>query len=94
MKTFEINKIIFANIFPMKYFYTLIFFLFLSFVSPLVVLVSIPAFEFFSSHPIIFLSLGIFFTFFSTVSVFLFVQLKNPFMQEWKEKLGYEESSR
>ncbi|MCX7997472.1 MAG: hypothetical protein N3A69_00785 [Leptospiraceae bacterium] len=87
----KIRKLIFSHIFPLKYLYTLMFFLLLAFVSPLIVLVSLPAYELYSSHPMLFVSFGIFFLFFSIISVFLFVQLKNPFMQEWKDKLGYEE---
>lgn len=87
----RVRKMIFGYILPLKYFYLLWFFLFIFFVSPMILLVSVPAFELFISYPIVFTSFGIFFLFFSILSVFLFVQLKNPFMQEWKDKLGYEE---
>ncbi len=88
----KVRKIIFANILPLKYFYSLVFFLVLLFVSPLLLLVSVQTFELFLSHPIILNSFGILFLFFSIISVLLFVQLKNPYMQEWKDRLGYEET--
>jgi uncharacterized metal-binding protein len=89
-RSLTLKQRILGQILPSRYLKLTLILLFFSFSSPLTLLYVLPL-EDIAAYPIAITTFSLLFLLFAGLVLVLLIQLRNPYLQELKEKLGYME---